>query len=374
MDPRRNGRVAVAALALALGLAAACSSAVDPPGADQQAATDDQDRTEPTAADTSTTTGATTSTTTATTTTAGVDRTEPVRQRLVISAAGDTSMDADYIPTFRTEGYQHAFTGLDGAFLDDDLTIVNLECAAATTGAPVKRVFNFNCELEALPVLRRAGVEVVNLANNHSADWGLDALLETKRNTIDAGLVPVGVGADVDEASTAAYFEIGGWTVAVLGFNAVIPGESWVAGPDHPGAADGRDAQLMAAAVAAADRRADLVLVTVHWGRELELTPLERDVESARAMIDAGADAIFGHHPHRLQALELIDGKPVAWSLGNFVWPRLSVAGATSAIARVTVEPDGSIDACLVPVDIESHGHPVIQDVEPGADDTTCRR
>ena len=300
--------------------------------------------------------------------------TEPPRRRLVISAVGDTSMDADYIPVFRTEGYEHAFTGLGDAFLDDDLTIVNLECAASTVGAPVKHVFNFNCELAALPILRRSGVEVVNLANNHSGDWGVDALLETRLNAIDAGLAPVGVGADVGEATTPALFDVGGWTVAVLGFNAVVPGESWVAGPDHPGAADGRDAESMAAAVAAADELADLVLVTVHWGRELELVPLQRDVESARAMIDAGADAIFGHHPHRLQALEFHDGKPIAWSLGNFVWPRLSVAGATSAIARVVVEPDGSVDACLLPVDIESDGHPVIQDPGPGPRaDTLCR-
>jgi len=62
--------------------------------------------------------------------------------------------------------------------------------------------------------------------------------------------------------------------------------------------------------------------VTVHWGRELQLVPLDRDVESAKAMIDAGADTIFGHHPHRLQALEFHDGKPIAWSLGNSFWPR----------------------------------------------------
>jgi hypothetical protein len=303
-----------------------------------------------------------------TTRTTPIEPTEPPRRRLVISAAGDTSLDADYIPTFRTEGYRHAFTGLGHAFSDDDLTIVNLECAATTIGAPVKEVFNFNCETEALPVARRAGVEIVNLANNHGADWGLDALLDTRRNVIQSGLIPVGVGADIEEATTPAIVEVGGWTIAVLGFNAVIPGESWVAGPDHPGAADGRDGEAMAAAVTVAAAQADLVIVTVHWGRELDLVPIARDIDSARAMIDAGADAVFGHHPHRLQPLEFYHRKPIAWSLGNFVWPRLSVAGATSAIARLTVEPDGSVDACLIPVDIESDGHPVIRDVGPGPD------
>jgi poly-gamma-glutamate capsule biosynthesis protein CapA/YwtB (metallophosphatase superfamily) len=78
-------------------------------------------------------------------------------------------------------------------------------------------------------------------------------------------------------------------------------------------------------------------------------------------MIDAGADAIFGHHPHRLQPLEFYRGRPIAWSLGNFVWPRLSVPSATTAVAQVVVEPDGRIAACLLPTFIESSGHPVLQ-------------
>lgn len=78
-------------------------------------------------------------------------------------------------------------------------------------------------------------------------------------------------------------------------------------------------------------------------------------------MVDAGADGIFGHHSHRLQPLELYHDRPVAWGLGNFVWPRLSDSGATSAIAQVVVEPDGTVSACLIPVTIERSGHPVVQ-------------
>jgi poly-gamma-glutamate capsule biosynthesis protein CapA/YwtB (metallophosphatase superfamily) len=77
-------------------------------------------------------------------------------------------------------------------------------------------------------------------------------------------------------------------------------------------------------------------------------------------MIAAGADIIFGHHPHRLQPLDFVDGKPVFWSLGNFVWPNFSVAGSTTAVARALVSPDGTIEACLVPAIIESPGHPIL--------------
>ena len=311
-------------------------------------------------------------TTAATSSTSISTSTEPERSRLVISAVGDINVDTDYIPTLSSEGFEHAFSGLRGAFLDDDLTIVNLECAATDIGAPTKTRFNFNCDLDALPVLREAGVEVANLANNHGADYGLEALLDTKGNVTAAGLVPVGVGRDEVEAHEPAILTIGGWRIAVLGFNGVMVSEWWAAGPDKAGMADGRIAETMAAAVSAAQARADLVLVTLHWGFEGDLLPRQNQLDLADAMIDAGADAIFGHHAHRLQPLELIDGVPVAWGLGNFVWPRLSELGARSAIARLTVEPDGTIKACLVPVIIEGDGHPVIQDTAPDGGETWC--
>jgi poly-gamma-glutamate synthesis protein (capsule biosynthesis protein) len=125
--------------------------------------------------------------------------------------------------------------------------------------------------------------------------------------------------------------------------------------------ADGDTIATMVAAVEAADEIADLVFVTIHWGVELDLEPRPEDIARAEAMIDAGADGIFGHHPHRLQHLEFYEGKPIAWSLGNFVWPRLSDAGATTAVAQFIVEPNGFISACLIPTFIESSGHPVIQ-------------
>jgi poly-gamma-glutamate synthesis protein (capsule biosynthesis protein) len=117
---------------------------------------------------------------------------------------------------------------------------------------------------------------------------------------------------------------------------------------------------MMAAAVAAASEIADLVIVTVHWGYELETTPRADDIERAHAMIDAGADAIFGHHSHRMQPFEMVEGRPVAWSLGNFVWQTNSFAGATSGVARVVVSPEGEITGCLIPAFIDGPGHPVL--------------
>ena len=286
---------------------------------------------------------------------------DPARSRLVINGVGDTNVDSSYIPALAVEGYDIAFSGLQDLFNSDDLTVVNLECAASDLGAPLPKTFTFNCDLDALPVMAAAGVDVANLANNHGGDYGEEALLDTRANVAAAGMVPVGVGADATEAARPAIFERNGWTIAVVGFGGVVPSAGWIATDDSPGMADGDTIETMVSTVEAADAVADLVVVTIHWGVELDTTPRPDDVARAEAMVDAGADVIFGHHAHRLQPLEFVDDRPVAWGLGNFVWPRLSPAGATSAIAQVVVEPDGTIDACLIPVDIERHGHPVVQ-------------
>lgn len=283
---------------------------------------------------------------------------EPERRSLVIHAVGDVALDPDYIVDFRTEGYARAFAELDGLFLEDDLTVINLECAPSTLGAPLQKTFTFRCPPSALSTARAHGVDAVNLANNHSQDFGTSAMLDGLLQSRLAGLAPVGVGAELEGATTPAIFDVGGWTIAVLGMGGVVPGESWLATEDRPGMASGDDVEQMTAAVRDASEVADLVFVTIHWGVEGESAPREDDRARASAMVEAGADAIFGHHPHRLGELEIVDGVPVYWTLGNFIWPRLSDASATSGVARLEIDPSGAVRACLLPAFIERSGQP----------------
>lgn len=285
---------------------------------------------------------------------------EPPREPLVIHGTGDVNLDPSDIPALASNGYAHAWSGLDGLFRDDDLTVVNLECVISTTGPPQDKEFTFRGPPEALPPMAEAGVEVANLGNNHAGDFGPEALLDTRQNLLEAGIAPVGAGKDERQANRPAMFEMGGWTVAVLGFGGVVPDPSWIAGPDHPGMADGDSIPSMVRAVRAADRKADLVFVSIHWGVELDLAPRPEDVQGAHAMIDAGADAIFGHHAHRLQPMDTYRGRPIFWGLGNFVWPIVSEEGSTTAVARVEVGPKGRVTGRLLPAFIESPGHPVL--------------
>ena len=285
----------------------------------------------------------------------------PPRGELVVHGTGDVNVDPDYIPNFRTHGYEYAWSGLGGLFQRDDLTIVNLECAVSTLGSPVPKEFNFRGDPAALPVMRDAGIEVANLGNNHSLDYGPEAMLDTRKHLLANDIAPVGAGRNSAEAAAPAILEVDGWTVAVVGFGGVVPSPDWIAGPDHPGMADGDDIPSMVAAVRAAGERADLVLVSVHWGVELDTTPRAEDVERARALIDAGADAIFGHHSHRLNPMDSYRGRPIFWGLGNFVWPNHSYEGSVTAVAQVRVTPAGKITGKLLPAFIQDAGHPVLQ-------------
>lgn len=283
------------------------------------------------------------------------------REPLVIHGTGDVNLDPSYIPNFRTHGYGYAWSGLAGLFQEDDLTVINLECAVSDVGSPAAKEFTFRGDPDALPAARAAGVEVANLGNNHSQDFGVEALVDTRENLAAHDIAPVGAGKDLEEATRPAVFEIKGWRIAVVGFGGVLPTDEWLAGPDHPGMASGDDIPTMVTAVRAADELADLVIVAIHWGVELDLQPRPEDIERAHAMIDAGADIIFGHHSHRLNPMGTYMGRPIFWSLGNFVWPAFSAAGSATAVAEVTVSANGDLTGRLIPAYIESSGHPVLR-------------
>ncbi len=356
---RRPGRGATALLMTSL-LVGACAAAAD----QQSAATPTS--TVATASTTVPTTLSTTTTTTASTTTTTTATAPP--QPLVIHGTGDLNVDPSYLPALAAEGYDHALSGLNGLFTIDDLTVVNLECAPSNLGVRQPRPFNFRCDPDALPVLAADGVDVASLGNNHSMDYGPDALIDSMANVRAAGIAVVGAGANRAEAFAPAILERGGRSIAVLGFGAVYLGHDWVATEDRPGISDGLDLSAMVEAVESAATAADVVIVTIHWCCELELTPNARNRDHAAALIEAGATVIFGHHHHRIQPMEIVDGSAVAWGLGNFVWPRFSRAGSDTAVARVVITAEGDVIGCLLPVTIVSSGHPVLDD--PAT--TTC--
>jgi len=173
--------------------------------------------------------------------------------------------------------------------------------------------------------------------------------------------VPLGAGASAREADAPRYVEVEGWRIGLVGVGEVIDPDEQVAEGNEIGTAVGHDFPRALRAIREAEANADLVIVVIHWGVELDTQPREYQVVEAHRMIDAGADVIFGHHAHRLQPMEVYEGKPIFYGLGNFVWPSLSVAGSTTAVAEAVVRPDGTIKGRLLPAYIVSDGHPVLR-------------
>jgi poly-gamma-glutamate synthesis protein (capsule biosynthesis protein) len=336
-------------VAMAVLLAACGRVAADPPSTSAPTTT---------AAAPTTLAPTTTPSTTTTTTVSALG--PPERGRLVIHAVGDVNFDLGHNAIFGHTGYESPWAGLRGIFMRDHLTIINLECSPSTLGSPIEKEWPFRCPLASLDPMREAGVEVASLANNHSGDMGRAALIDGRENLTTHGLHPIGAGRDLDEANLPAIFEIEGWTVAVVGFSGISGNGAWFAAPSRPGVAPSTEANITAS-VRAAAALADIVVVMVHWGIEMTSQPTSGDRIRAQAMIDAGADAIVGHHPHRLQPLEVVDGVPVFWSMGNFVWPSLGPIISTTAVAEIVIEPDGTVVGRLVPAYIVTHGHPELR-------------
>jgi poly-gamma-glutamate synthesis protein (capsule biosynthesis protein) len=204
-----------------------------------------------------------------------------------------------------------------------DLRIANLECVVAQGGQPEDKPWTFRAHPRVLPVLAKH-IDVVSLANNHSGDFGRAAFAQMLRR-LKAQRVPYfGGGHTLREAHEPLIVERGGLRIALLGYNGFMP-RSPEAGEDHPGIA-WMDAEYIIQDLRRARdvHRADLVIPFMHWGQEHE--PLASDAQRAlaRRMIDAGADAVIGAHPHVVQDTETYRGKPIVYSLGNFVFDGFS--------------------------------------------------
>lgn len=204
-----------------------------------------------------------------------------------------------------------------------DVRIANLECVVARSGKAFDKPWTFRAHPRVLDVLKRH-VDVVSVANNHSGDFGREAFAEMLQRLDAAGLPHIGGGRDLASAHEPHIVQRNGLKIALLGYDEFFP-RHFEAGHDHPGVAWSEDEQVVADIRRA--RRvhgADLVIPFMHWGQEHEPEANARQRQLARLMIDAGADAVVGTHPHVVQDTETYRGKPIVYSLGNFVFDGFS--------------------------------------------------
>ena len=236
--------------------------------------------------------------------------------RVSLVFAGDSVLDADAGELIAQGG--DPFASFASYFADADIRITNLECVVATKGSAGDKMFTFRAHPRVIPVLKRH-FDAVTLANNHSGDFGPEAFAEMLGLLHEAGLAQVGGGMNLRQAHTPLIFERKGLRIAVLSYNEFQP-RSFEANHNLPGTAWSEDERVVAD-IRAARRvhRADLVIPIMHWGWENEPVANARQRQLARRMIDAGADAVIGGHPHVTQDIEHHRGKPIVYSVGNFI-------------------------------------------------------
>ncbi|MCH7512123.1 MAG: CapA family protein [Chloroflexi bacterium] len=275
-------------------------------------------------------------------------------------AGGDVLMD-------RSEAENRdPFAGIVPSFNSAELVAVNVEMVIATGGTPVEKLFVFIAPPSAAQTMAAAGVDVGNLGNNHSLDFGRAALLDTISNLQAAGVAPVGGGANQAEAYAPASFEIEGVRVAVLGLSHVVPFLSWEAG-DGTGVASAFQEERALEAVRAAKAAHDVVIVMIHWGFEGWTCPNVFQLRFGDSLIEAGASVVLGTHPHVLQPIVERDGGIIAYSLGNFVWaPRSGPAGETGVL-EVQFEGAQLSGYRFYPHVLDAQGAPVPADVDASA-------
>ncbi|MBV8666080.1 MAG: CapA family protein [Burkholderiaceae bacterium] len=205
------------------------------------------------------------------------------------------------------------------AILDaSDIRVGNLECVVASTGDAEDKIYNFRAHPRTLAVLKRH-FDAVSIANNHSGDFGRPAFAQMLGLLDSAGIGRFGGGHDLSEAHTPLIVERKGLRIALLGYNEFMP-RSFEADADAPGTAWSEDEQVAAdIRRARSSYHADLVIPIMHWGWENEMHANARQRQLAHLMIDSGADAVIGGHPHVTQDVEIYRGKPIVYSVGNFL-------------------------------------------------------
>lgn len=231
---------------------------------------------------------------------------------------------------------------LIGEMQSADIMMLNNEFAYSDRGTPTpEKQFTFRARPESVSYLTELGVDIVSLANNHAYDYGEQALLDSMEILREEGIPYVGAGVNIEEASAPVYFIINDMKIAFISATQIERLDN----PDTKGATETSpgvfrcfNGEKLLQTVAAAKEESDFVIVYVHWGTENQEETDWAQNKQAPELVEAGADLIIGDHPHILQKIDIINGVPVIYSLGNF-W--FNSRPLDTGMVKVTISQEG---------------------------------
>ena len=206
-----------------------------------------------------------------------------------------------------------------------DLSMVNLE-SALTDGScpdPQPKQYVFDAPQSAVSAFKGAGVTLITEANNHGEDCGAAGLQTALATRTQTGYTILGIGQNAAQAFTPYATTIHGEHIAIIAATQVIDSDlqsAWTATATQPGLASAYDVNDLVAAVEAARKTADTVIVYLHWGTELDACPNPLQEPLAQVLVQAGADIVVGTHAHVLLGGGYLGSAYVDYGLGNFAF------------------------------------------------------
>lgn len=257
----------------------------------------------------------------------------PTDPTVTLMFGGDVTLSDELTPVAGKD-YGWAFSGLE-EYLQADLAMVNLETPLTNfIGRDINKQINFKADPESVKVLTAGGVDLVTLANNHTMDFEEPGLVETIETLDQAGIRHLGAGRDAKEARRPQIIEVKGQRIAYLSYN---DNDVRAAGDGKAGT-NSRHNEQVAEDIRAIRGQVDWTIVNYHWGVELADYPGDWQIDLARFTIDQGADLVVGHHSHVLQGAEIYKGRPIVYSLGDFIFGGNARTNYDTAVLKVSLK------------------------------------
>ncbi len=248
----------------------------------------------------------------------------PKKEPVTLLAVGDIMLSRHVWTKITANGGDPRYPFLNTADFTKaaDITFGNVETAVSDMAAPPPEGMSFITPTKAIEGLKYAGFDIVSLANNHSMNFGREALLDSVKQLEDQEIKTAGAGENIEAAHAPAILDVKGNKIAFFAYQNVGPEEAWAATTSRTGIAWMDIAQLQQDIKSIRDE-ADFVIISMHAGTEYVFEPIAVQKEFAHAAVDAGADLVIGHHPHVIQDKEIYKDKQIIYSLGNFVFDQM---------------------------------------------------
>jgi len=293
----------------------------------------------------------------------------PKADLVELVAVGDILLCRTVEERMNQYGIEFPFAVTGDLLRSADIALGNLECPLSTRGEPIEKRFLFRAHPRNQAALSWAGVDIVNLANNHLLDFGEEAMKDTLAGLKDSEILYVGAGLSEEEAHRPVIMEVRGVKIAFLAYAAIrwkgsleVPTETRVAFAEIDRVRED---------VGRAKEQADVVVVIMHLGTEYQSQPDAEQLAVAQAAVEAGATLVIGHHPHLVQEMTPYLGGFIAYSLGDFVfdmpWEEegaiLRAFLTADGLERVEVIPVKIVDGVQPRPLLDQEGDPVIHTV-----------